>query len=218
MAQSRGKSAGSKSDVRQAQKQSFADRSADTRDEIERFLIVCEGKQTEPNYFRSFRVRREVVAMDIRGEGYNTLSLVKQAVELRDSARGTPDAYDQVWCVFDRDSFPAEHFNAAIQYAKSADVHVAYSNEAFEIWYLLHFHYHDAAMSRQAYRDKLTQSLEFPYEKNSRTIYEALVKNQKTAIENAKKLHRRYNPHYPEKDNPCTTVYLLVEELNKYLI
>jgi len=175
VAQSRGKSAGSKSDVRQAQKQSFADRSADTRDEIERFLIVCEGKQTEPNYFRSFRVRREVVAMDIRGEGYNTLSLVKQAVELRDSARGTPDAYDQVWCVFDRDSFPAEHFNAAIQYAKSADVHVAYSNEAFEIWYLLHFHYHDAAMSRQAYRDKLTQSLEFPYEKNSRTIYEALA-------------------------------------------
>ena len=44
---------------------------------LSNLLIYCEGEKTEPNYFRSFRIAREVV-----GEGYNTLSLVKKEMRL----------------------------------------------------------------------------------------------------------------------------------------
>ena len=41
-----------------------------------------------------------------------------------------------------------------------------------------------------------------------------LLEHQPRAIKNACKLLSIYEPHNPEKDNPCTTVHLLVEELN----
>src|SRR5688572_11689147 len=112
----------------------YSKRKVNVRETIPRFLIVCEGERTEPNYFLSFRVPRDVIQVEIHGTGYNTVSLVRKAIELK--AKGE---YDQAWCVFDRDSFSVESFNAAIKLAKQHRIKVAYSNEAFELWYLLHF-------------------------------------------------------------------------------
>ncbi|HEY89836.1 MAG TPA: RloB domain-containing protein [Thermoflexia bacterium] len=178
------------------------------RDLRKRFLIVCEGSKTEPNYFRSFRANAQVV-----GKGYNTLSLVKSAVEMIQE-----DEYDEVWCVFDRDSFPMEQFNNAILKAKKEGIQVAYSNEAFEIWYLLHFNYYDTGMSRTQYKDKLTELLGSTYQKNDRGMYDILESKQPTAIRNAETLLRSYgDEHDPEQDNPCTTVHLLVQRLNEQI-
>lgn len=44
----------------------------------ERFLIVCEGEKTEPNYFTAFRVPKDV-KVSIFGVGEDPLSLVKSA-------------------------------------------------------------------------------------------------------------------------------------------
>ena len=170
MARKNSKDAGHRAGVITARAQSYTGRIVAARDEIQRFLIVCEGEQTEPNYFRSFRVPKEVV--DVHGVGDNTKSLVEKAITLRDAAKETDNPYDQVWCVFDRDSFPAKHVNEALRLAISAGIHTALSNEAFEIWYLLHFDYHDVGISRQAYNDKLNRLLKQPYQKNSRTIYD----------------------------------------------
>ncbi|MDF5732679.1 MAG: RloB family protein, partial [Rhizonema sp. PD38] len=115
----------------------YHDRKVNIRDLGERFLIVCEGEKTEPNYFKSFRVPGKVV-IDIRGLGNNTIGLVEEVVIIKNDAE-----YDQVWCVFDRDSFPRKDFNAALALATRENIQVAYSNEAFELWYLLHFHYYD---------------------------------------------------------------------------
>ena len=188
--------------------QSYGSRLIATRDEIQRFLIVCEGEKTEPNYFRKFRVPREVI--EIHGTGYNTVSLIQEAIRLRDKVAGTNAAYDQVWCVFDHDSFPPDNINEAFKLAEEKTIQVAFSNEAFEIWYLLHFAYHESALSRSQYKEKLTASLGCPYVKNSETIYETLFNKQADAIRNAKKL--------PERANPSTTVYKLVEELNRFLL
>jgi len=182
-----------------------------------RFLIVCEGEKTEPNYFLSFRVPREVI--DVRGIGANTISLVKEAIKIRDKNGD----YDEVWCVFDRDSFPIQNFNAAIDCAKDNDIEVAYSNETFEIWYLLHFDYRDTAMSRSEYETALTErlrKLDFisdnqKYRKNSETMYDDLYSFQKQAIKRAEKLLEQYQPIDPARNNPSTTVHLLVKELNK---
>lgn len=185
-------------------------RRVDVRERRERFLIVCEGEKTEPNYFLKFRVPREVVT--VRGFGYNTVSLVEKAVELRHL-----DDYDQVWCVFDRDSFPAQDFNAAFSLAERVGIQIAYSNEAFELWYLLHFNYYDTAMSRGEYSKRLSKLLGSEYAKNREDIYDLLQPMQSAALRNARRLMEEYDPPNPERDNPSTSVHLLVEQLNRFL-
>ncbi|HEY84362.1 MAG TPA: RloB domain-containing protein [Chloroflexi bacterium] len=176
----------------------------------DKFLIVCEGVQTEPKYFSSFRVSKEVKVV---GVGGNTDYVVREAIRLMDQ-----DDFDQVWCVFDRDTFPVQNFNNALSLAKSHKIRVAYSNEAFEIWYLLHFHYHDTALSRSQYAKKLKTRSGFKYQKNADNMYELLENRQPDAIRNAERLLRSYIPHNPVKDNPCTTVHHLVQELNKFAV
>ncbi|MBI4770740.1 MAG: RloB domain-containing protein, partial [Chloroflexi bacterium] len=150
--------------------------------------------------------------IDVYGLGDNTVGLVERALELR-----RDEDYDQVWCVFDRNSFPAERFNAALALAEKEGLRVAYSNEAFEIWYLLHFNYYDTAMSRNDYIKKLNEHLGHRYEKNSETIYGELGNRQPEAMRNARRLLEQYSPPRPVKDNPSTTVHLLVKQLNRFV-
>jgi len=177
------------------------------------FLIVCEGTKTEPKYFQCFRVPKKV--FDVVGLGANTESLVEKAIKIRDNES---TSYDEVWCVFDRDSFPAQNFNNALALAESNNIHIAYSNEAFEIWYLLHFNFHDTATSRTQYKTMLTDRLGFPYQKNDPAMYDHLLHLQEAAIRNAKKLFKSYANHRPSLDNPSTTVHDLVQKLNKYSV
>lgn len=173
------------------------------------FLIVCEGEKTEPLYFKGFKLG----SVEVRGLGKNTKTLVEDAIRLKEAG----DPYDQYWCVFDRDSFPANQFNGALQKAASAGFEVAYSNEAFEIWYLLHFDYIESALSRRQYPGKLEERLGRAYRKNDPDMFETLRGRLPQAIRNAEKLLARYPNHNPEKDNPCTTVHRLVEALNEEL-
>src|ERR1700741_1402449 len=62
-------------------------------------LIVCEGENTEPSYFRQFKLSSATIKPV--GEGYNTNSLVQRAIYLSKEKH-----YDQVWCVFDADPKP----------------------------------------------------------------------------------------------------------------
>lgn len=52
-----------------------------------------------------------------------------------------------------------------------------------------------------------------PYQKNDTGMYDRLLARQNQAIRNAESLLSQYDPHSPERDNPCTTVHLLVREL-----
>lgn len=191
----------------------LGNRAVDRRPERLRFLIVCEGAKTEPNYFRRFRVNARIIDLRVVGAGTHTLDLVEQAYELMQQER-----YDHTWCVLDRDSFPAGRFNDALDLAERREINVAYSNEAFELWYLLHFGFHDTAVSRTLYKRMLGGCLGKPYRKNARDMYDLLLELQPQAISNAERLLASYGPdHRPERDNPCTTVHLLVQELNRHI-
>jgi RloB-like protein len=184
------------------------------------FLIVCEGEKTEPNYFRKFPVDPRLIRLNIEGEGRNTKSLVQKAIELKN--KDEYDENDRFWCVFDRDKNASnpqdtQNFNAAITLARNNGIDVAYSNDAFELWYLLHFHFYNTGISRKAYQNMLTKLLGHKYEKNSETIYEELKSKQQDAIKHAKRLLQEYDVPNPETDNPSTTVHLLVEELNSFI-
>ncbi len=117
------------------------------REVRQRFLIVCEGEQTEPNYFRAFQVPGVVI--DIRSTNNRGLDIINKAIQLR-----TEDEYDQVWCVFDRDDLPNAIIHQAFNQARRANINIAFSNQAFELWYLLHFGYYNTAMTRNGHRTR----------------------------------------------------------------
>ena len=189
---------------------------------VRKILIVCEGGKTEKYYFDAFKTNTDLVEVEVLGTGRAKDSLVNYAKQLKEKAELRKDPYKDVWCIFDRDTYPIDtkdkhKFNRAIQLAKNNQIRPAYSNDAFEIWYILHFNYHQAAWPRGMYEKKLSELLGMKYEKNDPEMYERLKDKQSTAIKHAEKLLSSYNNHNPESDNPCTTVHKLVIDLNQYL-
>jgi len=181
----------------------------------QRFLIVCEGEKTEPNYFRRFPIPGDSV-VDVRWGKASTRNLVREAIRLRDQDDGR---YDQVWCVFDRDDFTAENFNAALNLAHENGIQCAYSNQAFELWYVLHFEYLSTGVPRTDYIAMLEDKKQLGhYAKNSPTLYDELLSFQPTAIRNAERLLLEYQPSNPYADDPSTTVHCLVKELNRLFL
>ena len=178
-------------------------------------LIVCEGKKTEPNYFKSFRVSSAQVK--IVGLGVNTLSLVEQTIVYKKDAAKYRIKYDQIWCVFDRDNNTCQNIQDAFVLAKREGVNIAFSNEAFELWYLLHFKYQTTFLDRHECVRQLNSAAGFKYKKNDETMYEKILDKQVLAINNAKRLLTQYVPHNPSRDNPSTTVHVLVEQLNQFV-
>ena len=97
-------------------------------------LIVCEGTKTEPNYFDAFAEKQQgviVYDIEVKGLGRGTKDVVDKAIDLKNK-----NNYDRVWAVFDKDEFPAKDFNEAIVMGQKNGIEVAWSNEAFELWYL----------------------------------------------------------------------------------
>lgn len=196
------------------------------------FLIVCEGEKTEPNYFESLKSSLpkgvlELTNIDIDGTGKNTLSIVEEAKKLRNKYE---EKYlrkiDKVWAVFDKDSFPAKNFNNAINRGENSKpkVNCAWTNEAFELWYLLHFNYYNTGISREQYQNliekevnKAANRTDFKYQKNSKEMFVVLNKfgDQVNAIKNAEKLEKLYFDRSFSNHNPCTKVHKLINELNE---
>lgn len=130
-------------------------------------MIVCEG-QTEELYFKSFPVLGvRVDAVNLKGQ--SKLKMVESTQEILDS---TAVAYDEIWCVFDMDVRRGEDeysdFDNAIHQAESLGFKVAYSNDAFELWFYLHFEYTDAKNLRTFYYEELGKRLGLNYEKDGK--------------------------------------------------
>ncbi len=195
----------------------------------ERILIVTEGRKTEPLYFGGFRKRindrfhGDFVSVEVVGLGDNTVSLYRRA---RKIAADDVDGFTQVWVVYDKDSFPSGDFNRVVELCESASdgetsVHAAWSNESFELWYILHFVLLESALGREAYVSKLTELMEDAglgrYSKNRPDMYEMLEGRMSTAVANAEKLERMNAGKTPSASNPGTAVHKLVAELQSYV-
>ena len=119
-------------------------RKENVREKLVRFLIVCEGTKTEPHYFEALikNYISTVREVTIEGEGRATVALVDRTLEIKQELeRKNAMSFDRVWVVFDKDDF--DDFNDAIKKANKLGFHSAWTNEAFELWYYLHFEYLD---------------------------------------------------------------------------
>lgn len=110
------------------------------------FLIICEGVNTEPDYFNAFRLTSANVKAI--GQGMGTVALIQKAINIKEQEKQKGRTYNQNWVVFDKDDFPDVDFNAAIALARKNGFEVAYSNQAFEYWFLLHFNLYQGALHR----------------------------------------------------------------------
>lgn len=191
-------------------------RPAETR-ERRRVLIVCEDSKSACYYFKDFEVDPKRAEVFPVGTGMNTDSLVEEARRLKDHAAQAGQPYSKVWCVLDRDNFPLENYCRAFQLAHANGIGVAWANEAFELWYLLHFNYHDTGISRHDYKTRLKQS-GLEYDKSDKTIYAKVQERQEIAFKHARRLERHWyemGERFPERQNPSTSVHKLVEFLNE---
>ena len=185
------------------------------------FLIVCEGEKTEPYYFESIKRRMKSGAgskVEVVGAGAHTRDLVdcaRNAIAKR-KAEGLP-MYYHVWLVFDKDSFEDDDFDNAVKMAESENWHAAWSNEAFELWYLLHFQdVAGGALSRERMFAMLGEYLGHKYLKNDRCMFDVVKEHSYHAIERARRLADRWLGQSPHLACPCTMVWPLVDELLKY--
>ncbi|GHT21549.1 hypothetical protein FACS189430_01790 [Bacteroidia bacterium] len=191
------------------------------------YLIVCEGEKTEPNYFNALKQDLPkgvltAVQIDIKGTGRNTQSLIDEALRLKAHYEDTANhPLDRLWTVFDRDSFNEKDFNAAIMRCKNEKIGCAWSNEAFELWYLLHFELYSNGQNRTDYPKLIEKNVrknikQYQYRKNSEDMYALLKPKMKDAIRHAKQLDKMYGTREDfAAHNPRTTVYQLVQELLK---
>lgn len=186
-------------------------------------LIVCEGTKTEPNYFEAFAEKRQgviVYDIEVKGLGRGTKDVVEKAIYLK----GKND-YDRVWAVFDKDEFPAKDFNEAISLGQKNGIEVAWSNEAFELWYLYHFQNVTTGVSRKDYETKISAAVNASSKYKSREKYKYAKKNldnfkimttygsMESALRYAETKRGEYTDSRYANHNPCTTVYRLVRQL-----
>ncbi len=97
-------------------------------------------------------------------------------------------------------------------------MNVAWSNEAFELWYILHFEARQTGMSRTEYKDCLTKHLGSPYQKNDPDMHSKLNEkgNESEAMRRAINLQEAHKDTQHHAANPCTKVNELVKRLNSF--
>ncbi|MBE6160232.1 MAG: RloB domain-containing protein [Lactobacillales bacterium] len=198
------------------------------------WLVVCEGAQTEPNYFRGavsainegledkYKLKVKIV-----GKGMNTISLVKSVEDLLndiDEYKTSTIPYGKIFVVFDKDSFSPESFDKAVSMCEKNGYIPLWSNQAIEYWFLLHFNYIEARMDRTLYESKINEyfkiaGLKYKYRKNDEEIYSKLSKygSLGQARKNASRIHLNHDKDTPSNSESCTTVYKFFEEVDERL-
>lgn len=110
------------------------------------YLIVCEDERTEKRYFEQFQdlFPEDKVSVCVLGSGRQWLQVVEYAITKKaEEEERLKKQIDQLWVVFDvddahLDKLKSKSFDNALKIAAENNFQVAYSNDAFEIWLLLH--------------------------------------------------------------------------------
>ena len=188
-----------------------------TRETFDRVLIVCEGKKTEPLYFRALvdLLRLSTANVEVIGHGADPRGLVKRAKELEKQERRYGERFDVVYCVFDHDEHA--HFETASNSAQAAGLKLARSWPCFEYWLVLHFVYlrrpygkaGGRTRSQNCVRD-LKRHLR-DYTKGSAGVYRTLEGRLESAKRNAKRALA--DAEKTGRPDPSTEVHCLVAYL-----
>ena len=231
-------------------KQPWELRSDDVRkeDKLATFIIFTEDKTSERLYFESFQTSnlKINVVENQKSKMENVFRAIKYCEQKKAFDKGI-----HVWCVFDRDfngnpgilDKTEISFDESPHTAKRNNIKVAWSNDSFELWILLHYEDVDPKepLLRSKYYERLTEILKadtkisndfrvaigkgtFNYYDDIKSLNPfknhilPILKNETrrtAAIERAEKLENHHTTHTdkPHEMCPCTMVHHLVKEL-----
>ncbi|MDI9364586.1 MAG: RloB family protein [Flavobacterium sp.] len=231
---------------------------ARTADSLPTFIIFCEDEVSEPLYFKYFETQL-IKINTVAGQKSKIENVFKaithcvseELMEIIDNQPVLKNDETQVWCVFDRDKEETidkqllgnTSFNESIETAKARGIKTAWSNDAFELWILLHFEDIEPNIenykSRKIYYERLTEIFkaidnpnehlqkvlkyqQFNYKSSLKQknnflfiVRDTIVPNTNLAIKRAKVLEKYHaNSVKPHNEkSPCTHVHYLVQEL-----
>lgn len=195
-----------------------------------KIFVWSHTEKAEIEYFQGFKNHLESHRLMPKREIFwKPQELIKFVINWKNSdSKFSEKDKDQVWCIFDVDDFykeNPENFLEHIKLAEEDGVKIAFVNECFELWILLHFEKVGTQIRRGKEIEKRIQKL---FEKNNlgnfqknQDIFKALLPFQKQAIDNAHKLLKvdykniNWRSVLSDDGNPSTTIHLLIEEINK---
>lgn len=201
------------------QKAKSLGRSKASRAPYEKVLIVCEGEKTEPNYFKELRdyFRINSANIVISGDcGSDPLNIVKEAKRYAKEEQQLGDAFDRVYCVFDRDAHAsyAAALNAVRDTRQKSSIQAVRSVPCFEYWFLLHYEYTTkpyAEAGGKSVCDQVVADLrkhDPRYTKGCHGSFDALLPHLRQALVHAERSFKSAIAN--DTENPMTEVHGLV--------
>lgn len=190
-----------------------------------KFLLFCEGRNTEPRYFAEVRrlFSDALVEIDTRGGVGVPMRIAEEAIkeaELRRKAKrrkGRLDFYeqsDEIWAIFDRDEHP--EYKNAVNACERASVRVGRSNPCFEIWLILHiedFHRPDGRHAVQKHLERLRPDY---CPDGSKTLdFASIMQDLEVAEERAAKQLDSRNSEGDPFGPPSTTIHELTKSIKQ---
>ncbi len=231
-------------------------------DETETFILFGEDEVNEPSYFLDLQVEKKVkinFVEDQKSGFQNYVNAVAYCLnnglmETVNNVTALKAGITQhIWCVYDRDceeenfqNIPAAKnhtFDLAIQSGLASGLKVAWSNDVFELWILLHFEDVTPGVWRhrtyvydrltQIFRDLPNQTEEMAQETSKpRFNYKGWMKRKKNfilfvrpllkerradAIQRANQLEAAFPANADfHKRNPCTQIHHLVQSIMSF--
>lgn len=230
-------------------------------DEIITFILFCEDEVNEPSYFRTFQKPGKVKVNVVENQCSNFKNVINTLVycEQNGILEKTNKKYSiktdvtrHIWSVFDRDINLSNEenltqdnltFTTSIQTAEQSGIQVAWSNDVFELWILLHFEdvIPATAINRIEVYRRLTEifrslpgqspemlivtsrvNFNYKHHLKKRVEFNLYVKpllapRLSEAMERAEALERAFDSEYAYHEmNPCTKIHTLVRSLQSF--
>lgn len=200
-------------------------------------LIVTEGQNTEPGYFKAlaglWNVHPKLIQIEPGGEGIPA-NLVKRArEEIKRLARleragklafNQLGRFDETWIVFDTEHAQRQgRLDDGVAAARESGFRIAHSSPCFEFWLALHYAGNAPPMTTCAEAIRLLEMVgklgagKYSKEQGaSEVFFKALVPQVATAVRNARILTGNQDGgSFPA--NPSTTVQNLVASIHETL-
>ena len=191
-------------------------RSIPSRVPFRRYYVLCEGNNTEPEYFQNLvdyfqSAQVEIILFQAAGAPQTILAKAEE-IKKRKGKKHEFESGDEVWAVFDRDCH--EMYAKARLECKQKGINVAYSDPCFELWLILHFQPHHAPDDRKKIQ-KTYESLDPSYKSSGgkRCNFNLLADKVKEAEENARRLMSARMQEGAPDGCPSTSVHLLTVKL-----
>ena len=190
-----------------------------------RFILFCEGRNTEPAYFAAIGRKWTGTLVEIKTHGGVgvPMTVAQRAVDFAKAEgltgksrrrRSSFENRDPVWAVFDRD----EHskYEESVHRCEAEGIGVARSNPCFEVWKILHEQDYIRPDDRHQVQSVL-QGLRPQYERGRAKLpnCEEMVERVKYAEERGEELCRRREYEGDPHGRPSTTVGKLTKAIRE---